>query len=320
VAADADGDLEGVMASYLIKRIIWALITLVGVSVITFVVVYRIPADPAVTLAGPSALAHPEVVQNIRHKLKLDRPVMEQYARFVSGIARGDLGQSYATGQPVGEAILRRLPATAMLAVAGWLCWLVLGVLIGVWVSARPTRMREGALLLFSIVGVSTPTFWVGILLLYLFVSRLALLPAGGYGTPAHFVLPVATLALSGVAYYARLAHSGMTETLREAYVRTAVAKGVPPRAVLYRHALRNALLPLVTIAGADLAALLGGVVFTETVFDWPGLGRLAVDAVGQKDVPMIVGVVLVSATFVVVANVVVDLLYPLLDPRIDLR
>jgi peptide/nickel transport system permease protein len=305
------------MLSYLLKRIGWALVTLIGISAITFIVVYRIPADPALALAGPTGLAHPEVVQNIRAKLKLDRPVTEQYGSFLAGLLHGDLGQSYATGQPVGEAITHRLPATVQLAVMGWLCWLLVGTLIGVWVAARPTRLREGALLFLSILGVSTPTFWIGILLLYLFVSRLSLFPAGGYGSVQHLVLPVATLAVSGVAYYARLAHSGMTETLREPFIRTAVAKGVPPRTILYRHALRNALLPLVTIAGADLAALLGGVVFTETVFDWPGLGRLAVDAVGQKDVPMIVGVVLVSATFVVIANLVVDLLYPLLDPRI---
>jgi peptide/nickel transport system permease protein len=305
------------MTGYLARRLAWALVTLLGVSAITFIVVYRIPADPALALAGPTGLRHPEVVQNIRRKLRLDRPATEQYAAFLARLVHGDLGESYATSQPVVEAIARRLPATAELAVAGWLCWLVIGTGIGVWVAARPSRLREGSLLLLSTLGVSTPTFWIGILLLYLFVARLRLLPAGGAGTPAHLVLPVVTLAVSGIAYYARLAHSGMAETLREPYVRTAVAKGLPPRAVLYRHALRNALLPLVTLAGADLAALLGGVVFTESVFDWPGLGRLAVDAVGQKDIPMIIGVVLVSAAFVVAANLVVDMLLPLLDPRI---
>jgi peptide/nickel transport system permease protein len=265
-------------------------------------------------------MARPEVVENIRKKLKLDRPVTEQYAHFLGGVLRGDLGESYATGQPVAEAIRHRLPTTAALAVAAWVCWLVVGTGIGVWAAARPTRAREGLLLSFSILGVSTPTFWIGILLLYLFVSRMALFPAGGAGTPAHFVLPLVTLALPGIAYYSRLAHSGMMDTLAEPFVRTAVAKGAPPRVVLLRHALRNALLPLVTIAGADLATLLGGVVFTESVFDWPGLGRLAVDAVGQKDIPMIMGVVLVSAAFVVAANLLVDLLYPLLDPRIRMQ
>ena len=166
------------MIAYLIRRLAWACITLIGVTLITFVVVYRIPADPALTLAGPTALAHPEVVQNIRHKLKLDRPASEQYVSFLGALLHGDLGESYATGQPVGEAIVHRLPTTAELALLGWLCWLVLGTLLGVWVAARPTRLREGALLLFSIVGVSTPTFWVGIVLLYLFVARAHLFPA----------------------------------------------------------------------------------------------------------------------------------------------
>ena len=183
-------------------------------------------------------------------------------------------------------------------------------------------------MLAFSIVGASTPTFWVGLILLYVFVTLLNSIlppdfppqfrfPAGGSGTPRHLVLPVMALAFSGVAYYARLAHSSMTDTLREDYVRTATAKGASRGAVLFRHALRNALLPLITIAGADLAALMGGVVFTESVFGWKGMGKLAVEAVGTVNVPMIVGVVLVSATFVVIANLVVDLLYPLLDPRI---
>src|SRR5262249_44240221 len=153
---------------------------LIGISAITFIVVYRIPADPALALAGPSGLSHPEVVQNIRAKLKLDRPVTEQYTSFLEGLLHGDLGQSYATGQSVGEAITHRLPATILLAVMGWLCWLLLGTSIGVWVAARPTRLREGALLFLSILGVSTPTFWIGILLLYLFVSRLPVFPAGG--------------------------------------------------------------------------------------------------------------------------------------------
>lgn len=303
------------MALFLLKRLGWAVVTLFGVTLITFLVVYRLPGDPAVLMAGPSA--PPETVAQIRQKLKLDRPAPEQYLDFLSRLTRGDLGESYTTGEKVSEAIARRLPATMQLAVAGWACWLVLGTLIGVWAASRPTRLREGVLLGFSIVGVSTPTFWLGILLLYLFVTRLHLLPAGGTGTPAHLVLPVITLAFSGVAFYARLAHASMTGVLREDYVRTAVAKGASPRAVLFRHALRNALLPLVTIAGADLAALLGGVVFTESVFDWQGMGLLAVQAVSAVNVPVIMGVVLVGAAFVVVANLLVDLLLPVLDPRI---
>jgi peptide/nickel transport system permease protein len=303
------------MLVYLLKRLGWAVVTLLGVTLLTFLVVYRIPADPAATLAGPSA--PPEVVANIRAQLKLDRPVWAQFGDFVARLSHGDLGQSYVRREPVAKAIARRLPATVQLALAGWSCWLVLGTLIGLWAAARPGRVREGILLAFSVVGVSTPTFWVGILLLYVFVSRLRMFPAGGTGTPAHLVLPAVTLAVSGVAYYARLAHSSLTETLRQDYIRTATAKGLAPGAILFRHALRNALLPLVTIAGTDLAALLGGVVFTEAVFGWRGMGQLAVEAVSLLDIPVIVGVVLVSATFVVLANLLVDLLYPLLDPRI---
>lgn len=305
------------MLPYLLKRVGWALVTLIGVTVLTFVVVYRIPGDPAALQAPPSA--SPQVLAAVRARMGLDRPLWEQYGRFLSNLSRGDLGESYTRG-PVAAVIARRLPATVQLAAAGWICWLVLGTLIGTWVAARPAPGREAALLLGSILGVSMPTFWVGLLLLYIFVARLDWLPAGGSGSLRHLILPVCALALGGVAYYSRLAHSAMRATLREDYIRTAAAKGVSSGALVFRHALRNALLPLVTVAGADLAALLGGVVFTETVFDWKGMGREAVEAVARVDVPMIVGVVLVSAVFVVAANLIVDLLYPLVDPRIRAR
>jgi peptide/nickel transport system permease protein len=303
------------MLRYLAARLAWGVVTLAGVSVLAFLVAFRLPGDPAALLAGPSA--SPEVVANIRTRLKLDRPAWEQYGDFLARLSRGDLGESYTTGEKVSDAIARRLPATAQLALTGWLTWLILGTAAGVWAAARRSRVREGALLAFSILGISTPSFWVGILLLYVFVGRLGWLPAGGSGTPAHLVLPAATLALAGVAYYARLAHAAMSRELAEDYVRTARAKGLAPRVVLFRHALRNALLPLVTLAGTDLAALLGGVVFTESVFAWEGLGLLAVRSVATVNLPMIMGVVLVSAAFVVVANLAVDLLYPLVDPRI---
>lgn len=299
----------------LLKRAGWAVVTLFGVTLLTFGMVHLIPGDPALMLAGQNA--PPSVVENIRRQYKLDRPLAEQYGEFLRKLSHGDLGRSFLRDEPVADAIRSRLPATVQLAVSAWVCWLALGTLAGVWAAARPSRLREGALLGFSILGVSTPTFWVGILLLYLFVSRLRLLPAGGSGTLRHLVLPLVALSLSGVAYYARLAHSSLSETLREDYIRTARAKGLGPGTVLFRHALRNALLPLVTLAGTDLAALLGGVVFTESVFDWKGLGLLAVEAVNGPDVPLILGIVLVSAVFVVLANLLVDLLYPLLDPRI---
>lgn len=303
------------MIAYVFRRLVLALLTLVGVTALTYVVVFRIPADPAAVLAGPRA--DPQVIAAIRTRLQLDRSPVEQYVAFLGRLTHGDLGESYVRREPVARAISQRLPATLLLAFTGWLCWLLGGTLAALWVATRRSVWREGLLLVFPVLGVSTPTFWIGILLLYLFVTRLGWFPAGGYGTPRHLVLPAATLAVSGIAFYARLAHSSLAQTLREDYIRTAVAKGLPERVVLLRHAFRNALLPLATVAGADLAALLGGVVFTESVFDWPGTGRLAVEAVGYLDIPMIVGVVLVSASFVVLANLLVDLLYPLLDPRI---
>ncbi len=301
----------------LIRRLSWAVVTLWGVTLLAFLVLYRIPADPAVALAGPSAAGDPAVVQSIRARLRLDQPVWVQYGDFLLRLSRGDLGQSYVKGTPVREAITAVLPNTLLLGLSGWACWLVLGTGIGVLVAARPGKVSEGLLLAFSILGASTPAFWIGILLLYVFVARLGWFPAGGTGTPKHLVLPLITLAASGVAYYARLAHSAMSDTLREDFIRTAKAKGLSPTVIVMRHALRNALLPLVTIAGADLAALLGGVVFTESVFAWNGLGQLAVEAVAGLDIPVIMGVVLVSGVLVVAANLVVDLIYPIIDPRI---
>jgi peptide/nickel transport system permease protein len=306
------------MARFLLLRALRGAGTLLGVSALTFLIVFRMPADPAALLAGPTA--PPSVVQNIRDQLRLDDPLWKQYGAFLARLSRGDLGTSYITRRPVGPTILERFPATLQLAGTGWLLWITLGVLLGVWTALRPTPAREGTLLGLSILAASTPTFWVGILLLYVFVAKLGLFPAGGSGTLRHLVLPVASLAVAGIPYYARLTYAGLTTTLQEDYIRTALAKGLDRRTVLFRHALRNALLPLVSLAGVDLAALLGGVVFTEAVFAWRGIGQLAVESVGLLDLPMILGVVLFSTVLVVLANLAVDLLYPVLDPRIRSR
>jgi peptide/nickel transport system permease protein len=303
---------------YLLRRLGWAVVTLWGVSVLAFLAVFVVPGDPAAVLAPKGA--SPELRTAIRRELGLDRPVAVQYLRYASRALRGDLGRSYVTGEAVSAAMARRLPPTALLALSGWLIWLLAGTALGTLAAVAPGRWPERVVLGFGVLGASLPTFWVGIVLLALFASRLPWLPAGGYGTPSHLVLPTLTLGLSGAAVYSRLVHSSLRGVLGEDYIRTARAKGLPERAVVLRHALRNALLPLATLAGADLAALLGGVVFTESVFAWPGIGQLAVQAVLNLDVPMIMGTVLFSATAVVVANLVVDILYPRLDPRIVQR
>jgi len=320
MAAEADGNQQGRAVSllrHLLRRMAWSVVTLAGVAALTFLLVIRLPADPAAALAGPAGSGNPEVVAAIRARLGPDRPVWEQFARFSGRLLRGDLGESFMTGEPVLNSILARVPATAQLALAGWGAWLIGGTLLGIWAAARPSRLREGILLGFSVLGASTPSFWLGIVLLYLFVTLLGWLPAGGTGSLRHLVLPALTLAAAGAGYYARLAHASVTRELNEDYVRTARAKGLSARAVLWRHAFRNALLPLVTLAGTDLAALLGGVVFTESVFAWNGIGRLAVDGVRSADLPVVVGIVLFSAVCVSLANLAVDLLYPLLDPRV---
>lgn len=311
------------MLGYLIRRLLGAFGILVGVSFITFGVAFLVPSDPARVLAGPRASA--ETIASIRRELGLDDPVPVQYARYVARAARGDLGRSYLTGERVAEAIRSRLAATALLGGTAWVCWLLFGIGLALLVTAgagegQEESWRDQALLTFSILGTSVPTFWLGIVLLYLFAARWRLLPDAGYGTPAHLVLPVATLTVYGAAYYARVARESLRQTLSQEYIRTARAKGLSRAQVLLRHALRNALLPLVTLAGVDLAALLSGVVFTESVFAWPGIGQLAVQSVFALDLPMILGCVLLSAVFVVLANLAVDLLYPLLDPRIALR
>ncbi|MBI3912062.1 MAG: ABC transporter permease [Armatimonadetes bacterium] len=302
------------MIGYVLRRLAWGLVALLGVTFLAFTVAYLVPGDAAQLLAGPNA--RPDDVANIRRQLGLDQPWLVQYAGFLWRLAHADLGRSY-TGQPVAEIIAQHLPPTLLLAATGWICWLVFGVSLGALVAWRRNRAGDAALLVFSIVGASVPTFWVGVLLLYVFAVRLGWFPIGGSGSGRHLVLPTLTLAAAGVAYYARLAHAHLDETLTRDYVRTARAKGLPGPLVLGRHALRTALLPLVTIAGSDLAGLVGGVVFTESVFNWPGLGRLAVERMTQQDVPVILGVVLVSATAVVLLNLVIDLVYPLLDPRV---
>lgn len=305
------------MGRYLTVRLAWAVVMLLCVAAITFALAFVVPGDPAAAIAGPRASA--ETLAAIRQELGLNDPLPVQFGRYLGRTVRGDLGRSYVTGEDVFRAVRSRLPATALLAVTAWICWLLVGTAIGVGGALRPGRWGERAVLGFAILGSSLPTFWVGLVLLYLFASRLRWLPDAGYETPAHLILPVATLTVSGAAYYARLVQSSMLEVLQQEYIRTARAKGLAPRQVVLRHALRNALLPLVTIAGADLAALLSGVVFTEKVFAWPGIGQLAVQSVTNLDLPMILGTVLFSATLVVLANLAVDLAYPLLDPRIRL-
>jgi len=299
----------------IVRRILRALTTLLGTTLIIFILVRVVPADPAVSIAGPKA--DPETLAAIRKDLGLDDPLPVQYGRYLAGLVRGDLGRSYMTGRRVADVIMERVPATALLAGVSLTLGFLAGLLIGIMTAARRGSTIDVAVLVGTLVGLSLPTFWLGNLLIYEFSYRLKLLPLGGYGTVRHLVLPAATLAILEFFFYARFVHTNIGGTLGSDYIRTARAKGTPPARVYFVHALRNALIPIVTLLGLDIAALMSGVVLTETVFNWPGLGRLAVQAVFDLDIPLVAGTVLFSAVLVLAANLAVDLFYGVIDPRV---
>ena len=304
------------MIGYIVRRVLRAVTTLLGTTLIIFVLVRVVPADPAVSIAGPKADA--ETLAMIRKDLGLDDPLVVQYGRYLGRLARGDFGRSYMNGRRVAEVIADRLPATALLAATSLALGFLAGLVVGIVTAARRGSAIDVGVLLGTLVGLSIPTFWLGNLLIYEFSYRLKLLPLGGYGTFRHLVLPAATLALGEFFFYARFVHTNVGGTLASDYIRTARAKGTPPARLYFLHALRNALIPIVTLLGLDVAALMSGVVLTETVFNWPGLGRLAVQAVFNLDVPLVSGTVLFSAVLVLFANLAVDLLYGVIDPRVQ--
>jgi peptide/nickel transport system permease protein len=313
---------------FLLRRALFGVLVLWLISVAVFVLFFIAPHDPARTIAGRQAT--PETVAAVRHRLGLDQPVLRQYGHFLARLVRGDLGYSYYNSEPVRSLIASRLPVTVSLTVGGAVLWLALGVGIGVLAARRPRSPVDRGATVFVLAGLSMPTFLVGLLLLYVLFFRLHLagvnaFPGGGYvpitQNPArwaqHLVLPWLTVALVSAATYSRLTRVSLLEVLGEDYIRTARSKGMSERRVIYRHALRSALTPVVTQLGIDVGALLGGAIITEDVFGLPGLGQLAVQSVTTQDLPVIVGIVLVAAFFVVLANIVVDLLYAVLDPRV---
>ena len=312
------------MIGYVVRRVLRAISTLLGTTLIIFVLVRVVPANPAVTIAGPKA--DPETLAAIRKDLGLDDPLVVQYGRYLGRLVRGDLGRSYMTGRRVADVIAERVPATAWLALTSLALGFFLGLVLGIVTAARRGSLIDVAVLLGTLIGLSIPTFWLGNILIYEFSYRLKLLPLGGYGSggvwwrpnPLNLILPAITLAMVEFFFYARFVHTNVGGTLTSDYIRTARAKGAPPARLYFVHALRNALIPIVTLLGLDIAALMSGVVLTETVFNWPGLGRLAVQAVFNLDIPLVAGTVLFSAVLVLVANLVVDLLYGLIDPRVQ--
>jgi peptide/nickel transport system permease protein len=303
------------MLKRLLTRLFSSALVLAGTSAVTFFIAHLVPADPASTIAGAKADA--ETIQRIRRELHLDEPLVKQYGRFLSGILRGDLGKSYATNQRVTEAILTRVPTTIALSLTAVAIWMLIAVPTGVLTAKFRDSKFDRTALVLGTIGLSLPAFWLARMLQYELAYRGGYFPVAGFRSWRHLLLPALTLTILFVGYYARLIHSNMIEVLNSQYVRAARAKGASEVTVLFRHGLRNALIPVITILGMDVAGLLGGVIFTENVFALPGIGTLALQSVFNLDVPMIMGTVLFSAAIVVAANLIVDCLYHWIDPRV---
>jgi peptide/nickel transport system permease protein len=319
------------MLRFLIRRVVLGVVVMWLITVAVFGLFFVAPNNVARTIAGRQAT--PQTIALISHRLGLDLPIWRQYVDFVWRALHGDLGYDYYHQVPVTTIMGAALPITVSLVVGGALIWLALGVTNGVVSAVRPRSVTDRSLTVFALFFYSMPTFLLGLLLLYFLYFQLtlrgvAVFPAGGYSGLsqgvgrwlAHLVLPWLTLALVSAAAYTRLTRASMLDVLGEDYVRTARSKGISERRVIIRHALRSALTPVVTQFGIDVGTLLGGVVVTEYVFSLPGLGKTAVDAINQQDLPVIIGIVLFASAAVVVANIVVDILYAVLDPRVRLH
>ena len=304
------------MLRYIGERALQAVPVLVGITVVTFLMLHLVPGDPVLLFAGEKPMSEAQAAE-IRHQLGLDRPLLTQYEDYAAHLLRGDLGRALRSQRPVLESILEVLPATVQLTLSALGLAIALGLALGVLAALAHRTWLDTAAMGVAILGVSMPVFYSSLLLLLLFSFTLGWFPATGQGGFDHLILPATALGLISSAVLARLVRSGMLGVLRQDYIVTARAKGLSRALVVWRHALRNALIPVITMLGLQLGALLGGAVVTETIFSRPGLGRLAVDAILNRDFPLVQGTVLVAAVVYVVVNLVVDIAYAAVDPRI---
>ncbi len=328
------------MGAYIVRRLVAMVLMLIALSMIVFLIFNALPADPARLTCGKSC--SPQIIEANRHRLGLDKPLVNQYGEFVKGIFVGRtygsgtatfdchvpcLGYSFRRGEQVTDLLWNRFPVTGQLALGGFILWIVAGVSSGIVSALRRGKWQDRAIMGFSLIGYSFPSFFIGLLLVFFIQIKWALIGFDGYvplyedpvGWFKGFILPWTSLALISAAFYARLTRNQMLETLGEDYIRTARSKGLRERTVIGKHALRAGLTPIVTAAGLDLATLLGGAIITERIFNLNGIGSLAIGSVLDSDLPVITGTVLLAATFVIVANLVVDILYAVIDPRVRL-
>jgi len=303
------------MLPYLFRRVLLAVPTLLGVSLLAFMAIRLIPGDPAVLMAGERA--SDEVVEEIRHAYGFDRPVYVQYLAYMARLLQGDLGVSTRDWQPVARTLIHRFRNTLALAGVSFVMAAVLGVSTGVLCAIRPRTVFDTANMMLGLLGLSMPAYWLGLMLMLAFSVKLRWLPVGGIGTISHLVLPTLTLSMANLGIVARLTRSGVLEVIGQDYIRTARAKGLAELRVMLNHALRNALIPIVTILGLGMGALLSGAVVTETVFSWPGMGRLLIDSIFARDYPTVQAAILLLAVLAFAINLLVDLTYAFLDPRI---
>lgn len=322
------------VARFVARRLAQAVPTILLIIVLSFLVLHLTPGDIVDVLAGEAGAATPEYVQMLRQRFGLDRPLTAQLASYVWGVVNLDLGYSFRHNTTVMSLMMGRLPATLLLMGTSLGLAVAIGIVFGVTAARQVNRPADGAIAVLVLLSYATPTFWIGLMLIVLFSVKLGWLPTGGMMTIGptftslgraldvahHLILPATSLALFYAAIYTRLMRASLLEVATQDYVRTARAKGIAERRVMYGHALRNALLPLVTMVGVQVGSLLGGSVLVESVFGWPGLGRLAFEAVQQRDYNVLLGILLMSSMLVIVVNLVVDLLYAVLDPRIELR
>jgi peptide/nickel transport system permease protein/oligopeptide transport system permease protein len=303
---------------YLGERLGATLLVMLGVVAVTFVAMRLIPGDPAEVIAGEGAT--PAMIDSIRERYGLDRPLLYQFAVYLAAIARGDLGRSISTQTPVVDELARRFPVTLRLAALSIVLALALGVAAGVAAAWRPGSVRDFVITLLSLFGVTMPSFWLGLVLILLLAVQWRLLPAGGVADARAYILPAVTLGLPAAGVIARMTRTGLLEVIGQDYVRTAYSKGATPRRAMLRHALPNALIPTVTIAGLQFGQLLAGSIIVETVFSIPGIGSLVVQALRARDYVLTQGVVMLMAMCFSLTNLGVDLLYSALDPRIRYR
>ena len=305
------------MLRVFLRRLLLSIPTLFGVLVVVFLLLYVAPGDPVMAMVGERA--DPETIARLRAELRLDDPMLAQFGHYAGGVLRGDLGRSYITGRPILGDLLERFPKTLQLAGAAMLLAAICGITLGVLAARRPGGWVDRLSLGVAYLGISFPVYWIGLILILVFAVQLRWLPPSGFGRPANLVLPALALGMRSIAFLARMTRSAMLEALGADVTRTAKAKGVQERLIVVRHALRNALIPVITVLGLDFGAYLTGSILTETIFSWPGLGRYVVNAIARRDLPGVQGAVLFMSVVFVLVNLITDLAYAKADPRVRL-